>query len=341
MNTTTILVTCAAGYEIYAFEEMKKTDPSLSKRIGLDPGVFRVTTELSFLTFSEQVQSANPIFTRHLQPVDEIIPIDRTKEDLNRFIDLFQTQSNRIQPGQKVAVQVRRSHHSDYGYTTYGVKEALDPFISVKDAVSTIQHSDLIVSLYVTEKDAYFGISTPVHNLSDWPGGAVRFRRVENQASRSRFKLEEACIVFGIQIEQFVQALDLGAAPGGWTSFLLDHGLNVTAVDTGELDPQFREHPNLTFLQENVSDVEFSESTFDILTCDMSWDPFRTAQMIQGLASTIKKGGVAIVTIKLMHKKILKTIEEFLKILEPEFTRVQVKQLFHNRDEVTAFLRKQ
>lgn len=341
LSISLILVSCAVGYEIYAFDELKKLDPSLTNRVGLEPGVFRAASKLSFLEFSEKVRLAKPIFTRHIQPVDEMIPIARSKNDLEQFIDLFLSHSNRIHPGMTIAVQVRRKHGTDYGYTAYGVKEALDPFITEQGAVSVIQHADLILSLYLTEKDAYFGISSPVDNLSDWPGGAIRFRRAENQVSRSRFKLEEACMVFGIQLEQYSDALDLGAAPGGWTSLLLDRGLHVTAVDTGELEAQFREHPHLTFLKTNAADVQLPENSFDVLTCDMSWDPIHTAQIVHRLAHVLKQDGIAILTIKFMHKKILKTINDFLRRLEPDFRPIQVKQLFHNRDEATAYLMKQ
>ncbi|MFC4766967.1 SAM-dependent methyltransferase [Effusibacillus consociatus] len=317
---------------------MKKIDPSLKNRSGLDRGIFRVRSDLSFSPFSQNVRAGKPIFTRHIQPIDEIQEIDRTKEDFLRFIEMQNKLISTVSPGTKIAIQVRRVGGLDFGYTTYGVKEALDPFLLEKGAVPVVQNPDIVMSIFLTGSQAYFGMSTPIENLSDWPGGAVRFRREENQASRSRFKLEEACVVFGIQLSAYNRALDLGAAPGGWTSFLLDQGLQVTAVDTGAMNPELLENPNLEFVKANTAEVFFEEDSFDMMTCDMSWDPLHTAKIVNRLAPCLRKDGVLVVTIKLMHKKIFKTVEEFVRILEPEFEKIQVKQLFHNRDEVTAYL---
>ena len=55
-------------------------------------------------------------------------------------------------------------------------------------------------------------------------------------ASRAYFKLEEALDLAGVDDLHGSRALDLGAAPGGWTEVLLDRGASVVAVDPGALD---------------------------------------------------------------------------------------------------------
>jgi 23S rRNA (cytidine2498-2'-O)-methyltransferase len=313
-------------------------DPSLAGRAALDKGIFRVTSSHVFPEFSRMAQAVMPIFVRHIQPVDQILPIDRTKADFLRFVDWIHLNRNRISNGSKTAIQVRRTAGIDYKYTPYSIKESLDPFLLEAGLEPVVQNPDSVISIFLGQSDAYLGISKPEENLSDWPGGAIRFRRDDNQTSRSRFKLEEAFLVFQIPVETCREALDLGSAPGGWTSFLLDCGLHVTAVDTGQMESDLLRHPNLTFIQANSSEVTFEPDSFDIITCDMSWDPIHTANIVLNVAPCLRKDGILLITIKLMHKKILKTIEGFLRVLEPEFNLKRVKQLFHNRDEVTAYL---
>ncbi|BCJ86198.1 SAM-dependent methyltransferase [Effusibacillus dendaii] len=334
-----IIATSSPGYEVYAFDELKKIDSTLTGRNGLQPGVFLIKSNLPFSLFSETIQRSKPIFTRHIQPVDLQIDIDRSKDDFLKLIQAVKDQMNRIPPTSKVAVQVRRHPGVNYGYTKYGMKEALDPILTENGYSPSIQQPDFVISILMGEHIAYFGISQAQENLSDWPGGAIRFQRQENQLSRSRFKLEEACLTFGIPIHTFKNALDLGASPGGWTSFLLDQGLHVTAVDTSLLDSSLMDHPHLTFVRENASDTDFPANSFDILTCDMSWSPQNTAKILVKLEPSLQKNGIVILTIKLLQKKIRKTIQEVLKLLQPAYETLQVKQLFHNRDEVTAYLK--
>ncbi len=57
----------------------------------------------------------------------------------------------------------------------------------------------------------------------------------EYKVSRSELKLAEAFDEFGIKAKGGV-ALDIGAAPGGWSLFMALHGFRVIAIDKGSLD---------------------------------------------------------------------------------------------------------
>lgn len=67
-----------------------------------------------------------------------------------------------------------------------------------------------------------------------------RFRSANKEigetVNRSEFKMKEAVEFFGIDLTGMDKALDIGAAPGGWTHCLSMHGIKVVAVDSGMLD---------------------------------------------------------------------------------------------------------
>ena len=69
-----------------------------------------------------------------------------------------------------------------------------------------------------------------------------RFRSTNKSTAemlnRAEFKIKEAIDFFGIDIKKIKLALDIGAAPGGWTHYLSKHGVNVVAIDKGLLDYQ-------------------------------------------------------------------------------------------------------
>jgi 23S rRNA (cytidine2498-2'-O)-methyltransferase len=168
----------------------------------------------------------------------------------------------------------------------------------------------------------------------------MHFKKSDDDISRAKFKLMEAIKVFNIDMKTFNTALDLGAAPGGWTSVLLEHGLQVTAVDTGDMDERLLKHPGFRFIKSNASDLKLDPESFDLLTSDMSWNPKNTARIIINASEYLKTGGTAVVTLKLMGEKVRKTIKEVLSLYKEVFEVLEVKQLFHNRDEVTLYLRK-
>jgi len=121
---------------------------------------------------------------------------------------------------------------------------------------------------------------------------------------------------------------------------LLENGLQVTSIDPGELHPSLLQHPSLTFLKMNASEAKLKENYFDLLVCDMSWSPMQMSRLITDLDTSLKSGAVAIITIKLMHKKPLQTIKDVKERLETVFVLNKAKQLFHNREEITFYLTK-
>ena len=81
-------------------------------------------------------------------------------------------------------------------------------------------------------------------NRSPFVGGVPRLRLPASAPSRSALKLEEAWKVF-LPKERWLdylgggkKAVDLGAAPGGWTWQLVRQGMMVTAVDNGPMNPE-------------------------------------------------------------------------------------------------------
>ena len=61
-------------------------------------------------------------------------------------------------------------------------------------------------------------------------------KKAESSVNRAEFKIKEAVEFFNIDLSSVKRALDIGAAPGGWTHYLSEHGIKVVAVDNGLLN---------------------------------------------------------------------------------------------------------
>src|SRR5260370_5127302 len=177
----------------------------------------------------------------------------------------FAVQSRLLQTGER---------HVERPYSSGHLNQALAEAIAEETgAVESIKNPQLVVTLLCTTEKGYIGISTTEENLSDWPGGARHFAQTPEQISRAEFKLLEALEVFGVSLPAQGRALDLGAAPGGWTRLLLEAGMHVVAVDPAKLDPRLSGQTHLEhyrgYAEAYLEDAVKRHRRFDIITNHM------------------------------------------------------------------------
>ncbi|KFN08727.1 ribosomal RNA methyltransferase RrmJ/FtsJ [Paenibacillus macerans] len=337
------ICTANHGFAPYAQEELRRAFGSVKSTMLIPGEVFAATLQKAVEEVTEQLAAAPPVFLRHAFLVDwEWCPGEQADADRHGWLPAlrkFLLGDFRL-PGARVAVQTRKSEDGLWSGTAAEMKDALQNELQeLAGTEFVVRDADWVISVFASRDRVYAGVARPEDNLSDWNGGAIRFRKEEGQISRAKFKLLEAEATFGIPFASFRDALDIGAAPGGWTSFLLERGLNVTAVDTAKLHPSLLSSPKLTFVQRNADSVKFKEHQFDLLVCDMSWSPKLAAKLVTSLLYALVPGGTAIVTVKLMHKKPMALIQEVIGMFQDARLQVQrAKQLFHNRDEITLYM---
>lgn len=191
---------------------------------------------------------------------------------------------------------------------------------------------------------AYVGLS-PIANSHPCPMGIPRLRFPKDAPSRSALKLEEALTTLlppserNRWLKAGMTAVDLGAAPGGWTWVLVQNGLKVTAVDNGALAAQVAESPRVTHL--HADGLRYRPpKPVDWLVCDIIEKPQLIADVVLRWA---RQGWCknAVVNFKLPMKTRYPILAKLLPPLVQccEIDHWAVKQLYHDRDEVTCFLR--
>ena len=194
---------------------------------------------------------------------------------------------------------------------------------------------------------AFVGVSEP-DNSSAAHMGILRLKIPRDAPSRSWLKLAEAFEFFlnaGERqkwLKPGMHAVDLGAAPGGWSWQLAQRGIKVTAVDNGPLKGIAAEHPAIRHLRQDGFRYRPARPV-DWVMCDMVEQPQRVAAL---MADWIASGhsARAMFNLKLPMKKRLPALESALgairETLEQKKIRysIRAKQLYHDRDEVTVFL---
>ncbi|MCR4304211.1 MAG: 23S rRNA (cytidine(2498)-2'-O)-methyltransferase RlmM [Gallionella sp.] len=204
------------------------------------------------------------------------------------------------------------------------------------------------------KSSALIGTSDP-HNSAATIMGIARQSMPAEAPSRSTMKLAEAIEVFMDRSEQTrllrqgMTAVDLGAAPGGWTWQLVKRGIRVTAVDNGPMkgaldNHPLAQHPLVQHLRQDG--LKYApRKAVDWLVCDMVEQPSKVATLIGAwfAAGWCKH---AIFNLKLPMKKRIDALDSALggirKRLDEEGInyRMMAKQLYHDREEVTVFLTK-
>lgn len=315
-----------------------------AKTQSLSPGdVFRFDADTDRETTMRRIREKEPIFLRHMQPADRIVPITDTEATIAAIRSAVAEAGLPVR-GKKVAVQARKAEAPQTpmaDVAPIAVKSAIDEALEgTYGAIPVVRDMEWIISVYLARDTAYIGWSTPEENLSSWSGGAIHFRKEDGDISRAKFKLMEAEEAFRLDFGEFYSALDIGAAPGGWSSFLLEKGLRVTAVDPADMHPSLLRERGFTYVKKNAANVRFPDGEFDLLVCDMSWDPLNMAALVKRLLPAVSREGTVLTTVKLMHGKAFATLREVERIMEPEAKLVKAKQLFHNREELTCRWRK-
>ncbi len=166
--------------------------------------------------------------------------------------------------------------------------------------------------------------------MSDWAGSVRRFAREEGQLSRSEFKLLEAFEVFDISVPEKGLALDLGAAPGGWTRILRTKGLRVVAVDPAKLDGHLSRDPGVQHVQtvaQRYLPTHVGRDAFDLIVNDMRIDVDRSVRLMCQAASFLKRSRFAIMTLKLKPRYQRKQIRDALAVLARQLRPVLVSRL--------------
>jgi len=198
----------------------------------------------------------------------------------------------------------------------------------------------------LTGQQGYVGLSYPENN-SPLENGIMRLKFPNEAPSRSTLKLEEAFLQFipkhewDKRLGGGLNAVDLGASPGGWTYQLVKRSMMVTAIDNGPMAESLMETGQVKHLTVDGFKFEPQKKNVYWVVCDMIEQPQRVAGrmgdwLINGWCQE------AIFNLKLPMKKRYETVTEILAQLEQRLAdadikfRLQVKHLYHDREEVTV-----
>jgi 23S rRNA (cytidine2498-2'-O)-methyltransferase len=175
--------------------------------------------------------------------------------------------------------------------------------------------------------------------------GIARLHMPGGAPSRSTLKLAEALMVFlGAEEHELIRAgmraVDLGAAPGGWSWQLARRGVRVTAVDNGALKGEVARDPLVTHVR--ADGFRFApKRPADWVVCDIVDQPSRVAALMARWVGE-RLARRAIFNLKLPMKRRYDAIDAAAATIDADLrdtpASLRLRQLYHDRDEVTGYL---
>lgn len=294
-----LVLTTNPDFADLALAEVDEADVTSRSMEMLEPGVYLLDLAESFWDLAEQWRNHPPIFVRHICPIQLVFPLQKSDLDLPQLSAAVRVEFGALLEPQ-IAFSVQSRTLCELPYKRFDINNSLAAALQeATGAQLDVRAPQQILSVVCAEVAldeesattcgvALVGLSLASHNLSDWAGGMRRFAREDGQVSRAEFKLLEALDVFQITLPPRGVALDLGAAPGGWTRVLRKLEQYVTAVDPAELDPRVKADRSVRHKRITAEAYLANEpDQFDLIVNDMRIDARDSARLMNAYAEQL------------------------------------------------------
>jgi 23S rRNA (cytidine2498-2'-O)-methyltransferase len=318
------LVTAASGFENEAKHEVLGFVKGKTRSLFMK-GLFTLETEENAI---EKLRNAETKYTGHVYPLQKELRISKSKESLKQIVEAV-LEIDAIEKDETFKVFCERRGQHEFG--------SRDVCIAIAEKIKSkvdLEKPDRIVVVQIIQDLAFVSVVNPDDILAKVVLISKKYE--ERPLNRAEFKIKEALEEFRVEIKDNWRVLDIGAAPGGWTKVLSQKAKEVVAVDPGEMEFQAKNVKHMKIRSENLpKDI----GKFDMLVDDMNLEPTESARIMCELSKYLKKGAVAIMTIKFVTIHREKHVREAIDVLSKRYNSFKTKRLQHNKFETTVFMK--
>ncbi|GAB3492298.1 SAM-dependent methyltransferase [Flexivirga lutea] len=335
----TVLFSVAPDYYRFAVAELRAAlDVTKAQRVGPDAGVVHLGSG-TLHGAADACWGGQIPLVRHLARADAVRGAGTfdTPADLAEWAESVLLAS--LEVGDTVSL-----HTWDSGDAKFAPGKVRRPLLEalLDNGIRVVTSgADTVASVCIGTDRIVAGVNPSEVSLCDWPGGRIRLATVPEQVSRAEFKLEELFSYVGAPVGDV--AVDFGASPGGWTRIVHAQGFRqVHAVDPAALDDRVSVLPGVIHHRQTAGDfindfgTTYDGAPIDLIVNDMRMVPQLTAHTMVDAAALLRPGGQAVITLKLGTNNPEKQIDDALNVLAAAYDPSFMRQLQHNRHEVTV-----
>jgi 23S rRNA U2552 (ribose-2'-O)-methylase RlmE/FtsJ len=155
--------------------------------------------------------------------------------------------------------------------------------------------------------------------------GALKTSQIPAESpSRAYLKMAQIHDHFSIPWTKNDIVLELGASPGGITTYLLEQGLLVHAIDSAPLKI---EHKNLKTIVDSVQRLKVEEVFEDThwVVSDLNLSPKQVINEVVRLCADLPHLKGIFLTLKLTHVDLVERLEQYVRLMEKNFPEFNFK----------------
>lgn len=332
-----LLVTCPRGWEAEARQELRRLLPEARVESLYIGGNIIAQPTGSLDEALDAIRGADTFVIAHVTPVTLRMQIGPERE----WLAAMRQAAAQLPPPdleRSFMVHVNRRGRHQFRSSDVALTVA-DAFVGDSGPPVDLEHPEQVLSVDIFQDLCFMGMNEAGNLLRKELKRMRRWAPGERPISRAELKLREAIEEFDLHIPADGRALDLGAAPGGWTRVLAGEMSEVVAVDPADLDERVTALENVTHLRCRTEELDPDQvGRFDLLTNDMNLAPAASAQLMCEMSPLLKPGGLAIMTIKFVTRRRNRHIGEATSMLARCYEDVRISHMPHNAKETTALM---
>lgn len=329
-----LLVTCPSGFEPDAKEELEEFLGRGTVSMTYFRGLLRVDTGRE--DAMARLRETDTSYISRAIPIQGVVDAD-----IGSIKSFFKNKE--IEGSFAVRCKRRGSH----GFSSKDLEVEVGSMVVNEGARVDLNNPASILWVDIIQERANLSILSPGDIVKKTPKVERRWKKGERPVSRAELKMREVMEAFPEIFTGDKIALDIGAAPGGWTRAMAGRLKKVISVDRAELDPGVKALENVVHIKERAENLSLDEKV-DIITNDANLLHMQSAEISIKLAENhLKKGGVIIHTVKLgivpkTGKPAAKSLNHAAGEVKEEFEstgiRAQIRKFEHNTRNETKII---
>ncbi len=317
------LITCPAGFENYAIEELKCF--GINARRTFFKGVLIGESD------RDKEDVLKEIREKETNYICKIYPIMRIRKVLNFewAKEFFIKKSDMIRNKRFLVICNRRGMHD---FKSIDIEREIGIFIARKlNAKTDYKNPEVILMIDILQDIMILSVLKKEEIVSKKPKVMKKYQ--EKILNRAELKMKEIIERYQFIFDKSKKVLDLGSAPGGWVKVLSKYVKEIVAVDPAELHESVKSLRNVRYIKSKAEDLKLDE-TFDIITNDINKFYDENLELTEKIVKKyLKKGGYCIVTLKMRfpeeEERLKKKVEEFIS--KNNFELIDLTRLKSNR----------